>query len=234
MSDPEMPIGPTDDDTLAGELALGVLDGEDRATALRRLVAEPDFATAVERWQHRLAPMLDGVAEVSPPASVWPRIAAATIDAPDTRGTVTPNRWRTAALAAMAIAACLAILLLWRQPPPAPPTPGEELIAQLVDADGDPLVVARYDSANALLRVRTSNLPVGDLRPELWVIGADAKPRSLGLIAANATSNLVAAEGLRSLIAAGATFAVTMEPATGAPHAAPTGTILATAKLARL
>ena len=31
-------------DVAAAELALGVLDGEERAAALRRVLAEPDFA----------------------------------------------------------------------------------------------------------------------------------------------------------------------------------------------
>ena len=47
-------------DVAAAELALGVLDGEERAAALRRMLAEPDFARDVERWRDHFAVMFAG------------------------------------------------------------------------------------------------------------------------------------------------------------------------------
>ena len=46
----------TEDDVIrAGELALGVLDGEERAAALRQVIADPAFAREVDQWRSRLA-----------------------------------------------------------------------------------------------------------------------------------------------------------------------------------
>ena len=50
MTDPIRP-GPAEPDVAAAELALGLLDGEERAAALRRMLAEPGFAREVERWR---------------------------------------------------------------------------------------------------------------------------------------------------------------------------------------
>ena len=46
-------IDERDPDMAAAELALGVLEGEERATALRRVLSEPAFAAEVERWRAR-------------------------------------------------------------------------------------------------------------------------------------------------------------------------------------
>ncbi|MGJ3628226.1 hypothetical protein AB5I41_17070 [Sphingomonas sp. MMS24-JH45] len=49
------PEADTPIDMAAAELALGVLDGDERAAALRRVLAEPDFAREVARWRDYLA-----------------------------------------------------------------------------------------------------------------------------------------------------------------------------------
>ena len=38
------------EDVAAAELALGLLEGEERGAALRRVLAEPGFAAQVEWW----------------------------------------------------------------------------------------------------------------------------------------------------------------------------------------
>jgi quercetin dioxygenase-like cupin family protein len=64
---PEMP-------ELAGEFALGALEGEERMMVERRMLDEPEFRRAVDFWSRRLMPLLDGVPPVMPPASVWTAI----------------------------------------------------------------------------------------------------------------------------------------------------------------
>ena len=55
MTTPDAPRDDSGPDMTAAELALGVLDGEERAAALRRVLADPVFAREVERWRRYLA-----------------------------------------------------------------------------------------------------------------------------------------------------------------------------------
>lgn len=228
--------GPTEEPideraALAGELALGVLSGEERATALRRVVAEPAFAAEVDDWRMRLAPLMDGIAEVPAPAAVWPGIERAIAEPTVVRAT----RWRAAALTASAIAACLLVALVMPKPA-APPTivrvaPESLLLAQVSGSAGAPLVTAHYDAATGRIRVRTSNLPAGERVPELWVIGSDATPRSLGIVRLNGNSDYALSTPLKTALTDGVTIAITLEPHSASPHAAPSGDILGTTKL---
>ena len=69
---------PRDDrDLLAGEHALGVLEGADLAEAERLMAADPAFARAVEAWRNRLHPLADLAPPAEPPADLWQRIEAA-------------------------------------------------------------------------------------------------------------------------------------------------------------
>ena len=49
---------PPEQDLLAAELALGLLDGTERAEALRLCLSDPAFARAVDAWSIRLSPLL--------------------------------------------------------------------------------------------------------------------------------------------------------------------------------
>ncbi|MGB7674088.1 MAG: anti-sigma factor, partial [Pseudolabrys sp.] len=105
--------GLPDDELLAAELALGVLEGAERATAERRATRDRGFARLVEDWEHRLAPWAAEIAEISPPPQVWERISSA-LPAQPSRAGLWHNLtfWRGASLAAGALAAaCLAALL---------------------------------------------------------------------------------------------------------------------------
>src|SRR6478752_4202357 len=67
-------IRETDPDMAAAELALGVLDGEERGAALRRVLSEPGFAVDVERWRGYLAALFDLWPEVQPSPDVLARV----------------------------------------------------------------------------------------------------------------------------------------------------------------
>ncbi len=66
-----------EDELLAAELALGVLEGAERTTAEQRVMRDRGFARLVEEWEQRLAPWAAEVREVPPPPQVWDRIASA-------------------------------------------------------------------------------------------------------------------------------------------------------------
>lgn len=233
-----------DDDLLAGELALGLLEGEDRVAAEARRAGDPVFAAAVARWEARLAPFFDEVVPAPPPASLWPRIAAALPGAavpPPAANDDAPalGRWRAAAVSLGAVAAALALVLVTRPgpapvpPPPAPAALPAALVAQLPDAKGASMLAARYAEGEAIDVVATA-IPSGAGEPELWVIPAGGAPVSLGQFARAGQSRLPLSPATRALLQDGATLALTLEPADGAPHAAPSGTVLGTARLTRI
>jgi anti-sigma-K factor RskA len=230
MADPA--LAPDEADLIAAELALGVLEGEDRVRALRLQLADRNFRTAVLGWQERLSPMLDELRTAEPP-DLWHRIERM-LEAPRASSIGRRLRaWRISALAASAVAASLAILLAVQPAPqPAPVTPAA--IAQLLTREGEALLVVRLDPASGTLRVRAIALPEDRRVPELWVIPAGGAPQSLGLIRRTGTSELAAQPELRALLREGSTIALTLEPAGGAPHRAPTGAILGSAPLSTL
>ena len=63
---------------LAGELALGLLEGEERRHALRQVARDPELRAAMQFWNARLSTLCDEdeVPEVAPPARVQRAIEA--------------------------------------------------------------------------------------------------------------------------------------------------------------
>lgn len=233
----EVPLSAEERDGLAAELALGVLDGEERAAALRELMADPEFTPGlIEVWQRRLEPLYDEYTPVAPADTLWAGIAARIepANAPQDGALRQLRIWRAGAMIAGAAAASLALVLLFHPVPTSAPLPSPAApvaIAQMTGAADGPVVLARFDPATGRLSLRASAVKPGSLAPELWVIPADGKPRSLGLIAANTDSQLPVDAQLRAFMTEGATLAVTMEPAAGAPHAAPSSAPVASGKI---
>lgn len=220
---------PTDFNDLAAEYALGVLEGEERLRAQALQRSDPAFAQAVETWQIRLAPLLREVAELEPGDRVWNRISGR-IDMPNDNAV---RRWRIATFVTGAVAASLAIVMLTRPtvvPVPAPVqtrVATTHHVAQLVDPQGKPLLTIGYDPDARTMKVSAVSLGAEGRVPELWVIPADGKPRSLGELTANGSSQPVPPGELQRLVRDGATLAITLERRAGIPHAAPTGAIVA-------
>ncbi|MGF7168483.1 anti-sigma-K factor RskA [Sphingobium xanthum] len=244
----DTPLTPEERDLLAAELALGVLEGELRALALRLQIGDPDFREAVTAWQTRFEPLLHGYGEVEAP-DLWQAIELRLPSAdPAVAGLGVVTRiesharaWRFGALGAGALAAALAAFLVFRAPP-APPAQtrvqvaqsAEPSVARLGEAESPAQFAANYDAATGELRVRTIKLPPSDLAPELWVIPADNVPRSLGLIPASGSMRVTLTPAQRAHLKDGVTLAVTMEPRDGAPHAAPSSTPIAAGQIHKI
>jgi anti-sigma-K factor RskA len=226
-------------DVTAGELALGLLDGEERAAALRRVLADPGFAADVERWRLYFAQLFDLWPEVEPPGGLIDRI--------DLRlGGPVPMRrhrapWPLIAIVASAIAAALLLVVAIRPDPPAPPPPRVIVRAPAVPATppagplllaalGDAKIPAAYEPATGRLRVAAAPAVPAGRTPQLWVIGKDSVPHSLGLLA-RADNDLILADADRARLVAGATLAVSVEPAGGSTTGLPTGPVVATGAL---
>lgn len=217
------------EDRRAAELALGVLEGEELAAARRDQLADPDFAAAVEAWQRRFAGLLGSVPGAEPPPQIEDRVMrAAAVPAAG----VSPL-WRWATAAASAVAACLLAALLLAPErvrvvlAPAPPPP---LVAALAPEAAKPFG-AIYDPARGQVRLADGVAVPEDRVAELWVIGGDGVPHSLGLLRRAGSSAILVVPAERRRIDAGATLAISVEPAGGSRTGKPTGPVVATGAL---
>lgn len=224
------PLSPEDRDALAGELALGILEGEERAHALRLMLSDRDFAARVEQWRAHQGGLFDAIGDVEPPATAWTGIArriggdvaSTPIEQPALRW------WRRGALASAALAAGLALLLVVPQLSALPAGDAKPIaVAQLTGPIEGLRIATRYDPATATLRVRANGMPATPTEPELWIVTADGRPVSLGQIDRDGETVIRVREGHRALINGGAHFSLSMEPRSPQPSAAPSAPFVA-------
>ena len=251
MADDEV-IQSDDPFLTAGELALGVLEGSDLAAARRLQLSDVTFAGAVEWWEARLGAMSEGAQSALPSDAVWQGIVAR-IDAIDAQrdmpaAAMAPDRgrgpagWSIAAALVGVSAAAAALVLFLSTPATSPVAPpeiaavaGDQLVAQLADAEASRSLASRIDPESGQLRLAIAGLEAEPGKtPELWVIPAGGAPISLGAIPqqGNFARDLSVEES--SLLAAGATLAVTFEDDTGERHETPTMPILLAGPLAEV
>ena len=228
MTDRDRPLDEEPDMT-AAELALGLLDGDERAAALRRQLADPAFAREVEQWRQHLATMFAEVREVAPPADLEPRLLANIAPAASTGG-----MWKPLAILSSIAAALFGVLLL-RPEAIAPPVAVEPARAQMmvaaftIEGIAKP-IVGTYDPGRGTLRM-PGPMPIPAGRDaQLWAIVGDAPPRPLGLFH-EAGAAVMADAPAKAPFAAGTTFAISFEPTGGSPTGLPTGPVVATGTL---
>lgn len=248
QNDPEM---------LAAEYALGMVDAEAHAAAEARIDIDQDFAARVARWEavgHRwasAAPADKGWA----PDDLWRRMEATFPPQREDRALPQPandtgpqsaNGWRVGTIAASVAALVLGGLYLGErdraqefgkslalaQSQDANAASGVR-VAQVSQADGAPLLTVMYEGQDGKLTARIATIAAQDLVPELWVIGPDGKPRSLGQSASGSVFVVELTEQMRADIAAGSSIAISLEEAAQQPSAQPTADrILGAARLA--
>ncbi|MBD3624238.1 MAG: anti-sigma factor [Rhodobacteraceae bacterium] len=222
MSDPQdIP----EDEALAAEYVLRLLDADAERAFEERLPAEPALRALVRFWEAEFAALADDAPEVTPPAAGRSR-SLSEING-ETAGTRRGWNWGWLAFpsfAAVALAAFFAFGPILRGPAFDP-----AYHATLVSDDGTLHVEAGYAPDGMLFKVIPEQ---GAPRPgrdfELWVIGEGANaPVSLGVIEADRESTFEISPELAALIDGG-TLAISDEPEGGSPTGAPTGDILAT------
>lgn len=212
MTVDDLPLSPQEqDDALAAEYVLGVLDLAERIAVETRAAKDAGFAARIVAWESRLADLNDGFAE-TPAPNLMPLIEARLFGTPPAKRRPLFG-WLAGALTAAAVAiAAVAILAPPKQAP----------IVATLGAEADPLrFEARHNGAQLIVaRVAGTPAPQGQVQ-ELWIIAPDAAPVSLGLL------------GDEPLVVdypetpEGWTLAVSLEPAGGSPTGAPTGPVLA-------
>jgi len=232
LTDHDLP----DDDLQAAELALGLLDPVDAEVARARLRHDSVFAHAFARWTAWAAGLAADLAE-TPPAHIWPAILAR-IPANDDRA-VDPRlrRWQGGAIAA-SLAALVLGISLWQRPAPPRPilsitqAPAAPMVAVLTGKAG--VVSVNYDPASGRVASVINGLDTGQRVPELWVIPADGKPRSLGVMPQDKIGWHAAPAPAAHAMQAGVTLAVSLEPQGGSTTGLPTGPVVLTGKLAQV
>lgn len=254
----------------AAELALGLLDGDERAAALRRVLADPAFAREVAGWRVRFSGFDAEWPEQAAPAGVFPRIERTLDGAPVVGvGAAGASRfWPALAGLTSIAAAALLVVLVTRPPAPSPapvatpvpvpvvvvtrvpaPTPSPTpspvapapaaapavmLVASIAPtAKGTP-VTAVYDPASGGLRLSGQAFADAGHSPQLWVIGGDGVPHSLGLLLPAGATALTIDPQARARLASGATLAVSVEPLGGSPKDQPSGPVVATGALSQV
>jgi anti-sigma-K factor RskA len=236
MSERVLPPDLPEDETLAAELALGVLSGPERVAAETRAARDPTFAALVEAWAERLAPLLEGVEPVEAPRGVWPRIERALPANDDTDRRLRFWKGATAAAVSLAAASVVAAVIVTVRQPPAPESgPPPLLNASLAGQPGvQPLFVTAYDPMRKAL-VITSLVPPG-ADPlhvhQLWLIPQDGQPRSLGMVEPGTSKAMPIPVELAPLVEQGAELAVSVEPPGGSTRPdGPSGPVAARGRL---
>lgn len=217
MSD--LPTYEDEDDILAGEYVLGVLEEDAFEAARARLETDPVFADRVAFWEAQFDGFNEEYNSITPPRRVKTDLEARLFG--------TPKRWwqrRVVWFGSGLVAASLALTLVFT--PLSEQTSPPDFRADLT-AEGSALAfAATFDADYGLLNVAgvaTDQLPSGNSY-ELWVIPEGASPISLGVVTAT-TTRVLDAE-ITSLMIAGATLAVTQEIFGGSPTGAPQGPVV--------
>lgn len=225
-----MTVMTEDDLTLAGEYVLGLLDAGQEAVVVGRIATDPDFASEVEAWRLRLNPLLGP--EQAAPAELWSKIEKS-LPAPTLQdiGTGKLTLWKSLTAASTAAAIFMGVMLMQKPAPVTPVANPTPMIAALGSEDGRSAITASYDSVQGTMLLTPVALDTGALYPELWIIPADGKARSLGVINGDRPTKMDVSPDMRQYMNEGALLAITPEPARGAPGGVATGPVLASGKI---
>lgn len=228
MSDaPDMP----EDDVLAAELVLSLLEGEEREAALRKYGRDPAFVALVADWQERLVAMTDDIAAVRPPRrsrkKLMKRLFGSSFVPLSERLWV----WKGLSLAAIALAAYMGI----QQLGPVPQDARVPVYATQLTGDATELrVLAVLNPAASQIAInRVAGEAAADRVFELWAILPDEAPVSLGVLPNNPAVRIALPPDLVTQ-AAQITLAISDEPPGGSPTGAPTGAVLAASPVSEL
>jgi anti-sigma-K factor RskA len=252
----QLPMAPQDDDDLlAGEYVLGVLDPPAREAAQARIAGDPAFAARVARWEEHFSPWLLRVEPAEPAAHVWPRIRTrlgwASVESSRPGVWNSLGFWRGATALAVA-ASVFAVAIGLRGPTvplpaplpvpppvvqvPEPPVEAARPVTVLADDAGATGWIARVssDRSEVLMVPVPRPLATDGTANELWVIAGGKAPQSLGMVSGEMAHTIAIPEPVRADLAAGAVLAITVEPQVGIPHAAPSGPIVAKGEISAI
>lgn len=223
---------PDDIEVLAGEYVLGTLDAAERTAVAARRLREPALDKAIRGWEQRLAPLDDETASRLPPPDLLSRIEQR-LDA--SRSSLSASnlleletikrrmaRWRTAALAASALAASLLTVVVWRES--AVQRGPQTFVGVFAQDDVLPRFYLTIDLASRELTIR----PIGaerqpDRTYQLWIASdrIGPAPQSLGLLDDQLGTTRKSLSTFDPGLLRVATFGVSVEPLGGSTTGRP-------------
>ncbi len=212
-----------DDEALAAEYVLRLLDTQAERQFEQRLAVEPALRELVTFWEKEFAVLADDLPEAKPSAQVKAKLLE------QLNGAKPKRKWAWGWFALPSLAALAVVSFLAFGPALRGPAFDPTLHATLKSADGAVHIEAGYAPNGNLFKVIPQlGAPAEGRDFELWVIGANAAaPVSLGVIPADAESLFEITPEIAALIDGGI-LAVSDEPKGGSPTGAPTGAVLAT------
>ncbi|MCG6111707.1 MAG: anti-sigma factor [Paracoccus sp.] len=235
MTDDAPLTPPQEDQALAAEMALGLLEGAELQAAQARMASDDAFACTVRDWQERLAGMAEGLTPVMAPArarnAIRERLGHA---APPLANDPNARRawWRgpMGALAGLvAVGAMVAVLWLPGQQT-APAQPGFQ--AQLTAQDQALRVAARVDGREMIFAMESGPAPEGRDWEIWWVEPDGSAPVSLGVLPRSGDMRMTLPEGMEP--SPQIQIALSDEPQGGSPTGQATGPVVAIAHLTSL
>jgi anti-sigma-K factor RskA len=242
----------TEDDAnlLAAEYVMGVLEGPDRESVVRRADQDEALGAAIIDWENRLAPLALIVAPVAPPDGLWQRVeiscglTAATLSqaavparAAEGRGFLDRLRfWRGMSAVGFALAAAIAVVAIFIHPSPtAPVAPSEIPLASAVLAPykgaGAPGFVAEATPGQTLVIRPLERLAVASGKDyELWALpDGTSVPKPLGVIKVSGQTVTVPASLHGPML-----LLVSLEQKGGSPTGLPQGPVVWAGHLSQL
>lgn len=233
MTDDAPLTPPEENEAMAAELALGLLDGAEAEAAVARMSTDASFAQAVRNWHERLAGLALGLTPVMPPArarqAIRERLGHAV--APLTEDPAAPTAWWRGPWGiisgVLAVAVLAAVLIL----------PGlrdvdsarHDYQAQLVSDDQALQVAAFVDGREMEIAIHSGAAPSGRDWEIWWIEPDGSAPISIGLVPREGNLRMTLPEGLNPSDAI--RLALTDEPAGGSPTGQATGLIVAMSPL---
>lgn len=225
----------TEQDFLAAELALGLLEGEELLAARGRAASDPAFAERVADWEAKLAPLLDEIGEVTPGPELWERISGTLDTRPAEGGEVITlrrklRRWQWGAGLSAAAALVLAVLAGPLLLAPGPATEQMPLVATFTLPSTEARLGLTYMPERGDLMVSAVGLSADGVHDhELWLVPPQGKTISLGMIHPGEARRVHLPDDLAKQLRDGAVVALSREPL-GGSAGRPAGPVVATSK----
>jgi anti-sigma-K factor RskA len=243
----------TDDDDidgLAAEYVVGSLAATERAQVAARRNTDAVLSKAIEDWEKRLGTLSDELPGIEPPSHIFAGIAkrlwedeGRTIETAE----VIPlrrsaRRWKGLAVGAGALAACLALIVVWlSENLPGNPT---SLVAELhrstdgptadesAKSAGPPGFVVSLDLSAHTIKVTPVAARPTSRRYQLWLTqGGSVTPSSLGIVSQSEPTTSAWRRLASPVDLVNATLSISLEPEGGSPTGSPSGPIVFIGKL---
>lgn len=208
---------------MAGEYALGLMEGQDRVEFEARLVDDAQLREEVARWQEHFAALGMQVEEVAPPASVFEHLKR---ELWSENALPWRRRIRIWEYALGGIAAALVAYVVYNTNDLT--TQSGPILQAQIQAEPSGLHVAMaFSRETDLLRIEYSGpQPEAGRTYELWAIVDGNAPVSLGVLQHERISAFRLNTAQARLVRVGVTLALSDEPTGGSPTGAPTGAVL--------